>query len=157
MLEIIISLGLVGFLLITLAFKLDDETHPVLKVFALFFTIFIMVLIAKSGYDSRFVCEILGNYTNNVYQYGANFSGYHWDYDYDLNPAQAPDYELLHVREYKEYDLYCFENPYITQTSATGFKVSLWFFSLIGIYLIIFVINLVGNYLKKLNEIKKTK
>lgn len=51
-------------------------------------------------------CENVINFTDNVYVYGNNYTGYHWDYDYDLNPS-FNDYNLFHVKEYNTYTTLC--------------------------------------------------
>jgi hypothetical protein len=106
-------------------------------------------MLAKLGLDSKEVCELRVNYTNNVYVYGSNFTGYHWDYDFDLNPSASPDYELFHVKAYPTYKTYCY-NITNSKTPETVFKSSNWYFRVVFVYVFGFIIWLVGTYLMAL-------
>lgn len=54
----ILGIGIVCFLVLYLAFKLDDK-HTPLKVLFLFFTIYLFLLIAKDVYDNKDFCEVI--------------------------------------------------------------------------------------------------
>jgi multisubunit Na+/H+ antiporter MnhB subunit len=73
MIELIIATGVIAFLLFYLAFKLEEK-HQAIKVLALFFGLYFMLLLAKSALDTRDQCEIVlmnqtvdGNTTLNQY------------------------------------------------------------------------------------------
>lgn len=149
MLETILGLALMVFAFLFLAYILQDK-HQVMKVGAIFFAVFFMLLVGKSVLDNQQHCEILVNYTNNVYVYGSNFSGYHWDYDYDLLPAQAPDYELFHIKSYPTYDRYCFDTGFTTENTA--YSMMTWWFRSVYLYLIGFVIYIALMYLVNLRK-----
>ena len=113
-----IFLFLVSLVLIFLGYYSDTD---VLKIVAYGFIFMLgFMLISETSFGNVQDCEYLGNYTNNVYVYGANFTGYHWDYDFDLNPSHAPDYELFHVKEYPTYNYSC----QTIENRAFGFWIS---------------------------------
>lgn len=140
--------GLALLLFIIYAFKLDDK-HSVIKVLSLFFGIYIILLAGKLALDYSQDCIILSNYTNKVYIYGKNLTGYHWDYDSAPNPATINDPVLFHVKDYPTYNYYCFNDTRTINTNKTFFKVTQWYFRIVAIYLIVFVFYLVTEYLKK--------
>lgn len=141
---VVIGLGIIAALFMLLAFKLDEQ-HQVIKVTALIFSILSMLAISSSVLNNQDHCEILVNYTNNVYVYGSNFTGYHWDYDYDLNPAQAPDYEIFHVKQYYTYDRFCFDNP-AEGSGLSVFKLMNYFIRILQWYALVFIIYWIFNY-----------
>lgn len=79
----------------------------VLKIvgYGLIFILGIM-LFSPTFFGNVEKCDYLGNYSNNVYSYGENYSGYHWDYDYSLNPSEST-VRLFHVKEYPTYNYNC--------------------------------------------------
>ena len=42
--------------------------------------------------------------SNTTFQYGDNFTGYHWDYDYDPPPNEKSSPSLFHIWEYDNYE-----------------------------------------------------
>jgi len=148
MINMMLVLGIAAFIFLQIGFRLDEK-HDFFKFLSLFFAILCLVMIGKAGIDSNQICEIKLNYTDNVYVYGANFTGYHWDYDYDLNPAQEPDYTLFHVKEYPTYNLVCFTDTTYQSISTIFYKLSIGFMGLLFLYIIIFLFKLVGEYLGK--------
>lgn len=151
-----IALGTIAALFFYMAFKLDDK-HAVIKYVSAIFGVMMMLSIASFALNNQEICEIQLNYTNNVYVYGSNFTGYHWDYDYDLNPAQAPDYELFHIKQYNEYILVCFDSP-SPGSGLTAFKLVNYFIRILIGYALIFAIYMLFqkmgmDLLKKAQEI----
>jgi len=113
-----IFLFIVSLVLIFLGYYSETDILKIVAYGLIFMLGF--MLISSTPFGSVEDCEYLGNYTNNIKVYGSNFSGYHWDYDFDLNPAQVPDYELLHEKIYNEYEYSC-QN---IQNRAFGFWIS---------------------------------
>lgn len=150
-----IGLGIIAFIFLALALKLDEK-HFFIKILSLFFCVLSMLAISSHVLNNQQHCEILANYTNNVYVYGANFTGYHWDYDYDLNPAQAPTYALFHVKEYPTYNRYCFDTDEASGLSA--FKLVNYFLRILLVYMFVYLIYWLFDYwginlLKKVEDL----
>lgn len=134
--NVAVIIGIVAFLILLFIFylKQEDKEHILLRLLAIIIFFNLLVIMAKSTvYD----CELVGNYTNNVYVYGSNFTGYHWDYDYDLNPAQSPDYDLFHVKEYPTYNLACSEIP--NQNGLMFYKLMNRIYIFMWLYIMFFI------------------
>jgi hypothetical protein len=74
MIELIISIGIVCFLLMYLALNLDKE-HFFLKFFLVGFIFALLFLIPKAVIDSQETCEIVLNNTEEIF----NFTNNHTD------------------------------------------------------------------------------
>jgi hypothetical protein len=137
----VIAIALGAFLILLFAWftyqvtdKQGRKEHILLRLILIFFFLNMLVLLSKSATDN---CEIKLNYTDNVYVYGSNFTGYHWDYDFTLNPAQVPDYELFHVREYNEYIEVCPES--VKTTNSVFFKNMSRLMYVFWFYIIVYI------------------
>ncbi|MBD3253127.1 hypothetical protein GF386_05320 [Candidatus Pacearchaeota archaeon] len=64
--SLIVAVGIVCFLLLYFAFKLDND-HYVLKVFLIFFVMFLVILIPKTATDYQDNCDfVIKNTTDNA-------------------------------------------------------------------------------------------
>lgn len=121
---LLISLIAVAVVLLVIAFKLEDK-HTVIKVLALFFAVYCVLLIGKNAVTNSQICSIEINSTNTT----GNITTY-------------------------EYGRYCFQDDNYN-TSNTFYKLTLWFFRLLIVYLIGFFIYLAATYLQEVNNLKK--
>ena len=134
MISVIVALGIVSFLILFLILTfIKDKEHFLFRFLLLVIFFNLLILISR---ETIYYCDYYANYTNNVYQYGVNFSGYHWDYDIGDAPNN-PEVELLHVREYPEYNYICSETA--SETGLTFFTLISRLYTFFWIYVLIFV------------------
>ena len=145
-LVLMIGVGIVGFLLAYLFFKLDDNKHQFLRLLLLGCLFGVFILAGKVGLDSNNVCELVPNYTKTNYQYGNNFTysngtaTYHWDYAASgVPPTADKGVFLFHVYEYNEYEVICY-NMSEANTSVVFYKLNMWIIRIISAYLLVFLI-----------------
>lgn len=119
----------IALILIFLGYYSDTD---VLKIVGYGLTFILAIMLFQPAfYGSVESCEYLGNYTNNVYSYGENYTGYHWDYDYTLNPSEST-VRLFHVKSYPTYNYTCQD----VQSRPIGFWIALLsIFGFISVYL----------------------
>jgi hypothetical protein len=124
MLETIIGVGFLSIILLVIAFQLEQK-HQVIKVFSLFFAIFMILMLGKLSLDSKEVCEqrissilTIGNTTTYNYQ------------------------------------TQCY-NQTTSTTPKTVYNTTLWYFRIAFLYVFGFIIWLVGTYLMRVNELRK--
>ncbi len=142
--EVVIGLGVLCFSFFYLAFKLDDK-HALMKILSLIFGVLVMLVMS-----SRIVltqdCAILPTYTHTTYQYGANFSGYHWDYNTStaptFTPAEDPAF-LFHEWTNTTYARVCFDYP--DNTGFSIFKLMNYFIRIMLWYIFGFLLWLIFN------------
>lgn len=136
-LAIVIGVGLASFLLFYFSTMLEKE-HFLLKLLCMIFGVGLLLLIPNSLINSQTVCEPVINTTTELYQYGNNFTGYHWDYDAGTAPdGPQTDAYLFHKNTTNYYSTYCYT---ITNgTNNTFLKSILWFFRLFITYIILYL------------------
>lgn len=117
----IIGLGILAFLYFYLAFNLE-ERHQVIKAFALFFGVFILILLSKGMIDSTRECDL--KLMNETLSNGGNVTTY-------------------------DYDTICYDITENVGTSNTAFRLNLGFVGILFIYLISFLFWFGGGYLKE--------
>jgi len=135
---LIIAIGVVCFLLLYFAFNLKEQ-HFLMQLMALFFFVFLMFLIPKAALDYEQNCAMVLNQTKEIYQYGNNFTGYHWDYSYETVAPQIENAAyLFHKNTTYYYTWYCEPNQYSTTT--TFYKIVTWFARMFALYVLIYLI-----------------
>ena len=134
MIGIILGLGIVAFLILFLASILDKE-HFFLKYFLVVFVFLLLFLIPKVVIDNDQYCEIVINESEEVFKYGDNYTGYHWDYD--SAPKPNSDFSVFHINTYNTYERVCF-----TTTNTTGssfFKIVSWLWKIFIAYISVYI------------------
>lgn len=131
---IILALGITSFLILFLVLTfIKDKEHVLFRFILLVIFFNLMILISK---ETVYYCDYVANYTNNVYQYGANFTGYHWDYD-NSDAPNNPDPYLFHVREYPEIHYIC--DNYTNATGLSFFKLMNRLYTLFWLYVLVYI------------------
>lgn len=123
--EIIFILGIAAFILLTIAFKMEEK-HTIVKFFSLMFAIFCLLMIGNTALKSNIVCSTeISNKTlvNNITTYN--------------------------------YERQCFTDTTNQNITNSFFKTMLWYFRLMIVYLLGFMIYLILNYLQEVNKMKK--
>ena len=116
MMEIIIATGLIAVILLVIGFKLDNK-HQVLKVFSLFFAVFIVLMLGKFASDSKEVCKL-----------------------------ELQNTTMVGNNTFYNYETLCY-NVTKSNTPNTVYISSLWYFRVVFVYVFGFIIWLVGTYL----------
>lgn len=155
-----------AFLFFYLAFGLSragnesgDEKikHTVLIVLALFFGVYMLVIMARNGIDVARNCQLLMVSDSENYVYGSNFTdsagSEHWHdgsalYVYSATD-NTPRIHLFNHNTTYYYAEVCQDNASQISTAQTFYKITLWFFRLIIIYLIGFLVWFAGEWLKR--------
>lgn len=155
--ELILILGIASFILLTIAFKLE-ERHAIVKFFSLMFAVFCLLMLGNAALDTNYYCDtvIKEKWITNIY--GDNFTdgSYHWDEHSDPpTPNQITGVYIFNINESFTYELSCIEKPYTDNITKLFYKVTLWFFRLIIVYMLGFMIYLVLDYLRKVNDLKR--
>jgi len=137
-LSLIIGIGIVCFLLLYFVFNIKEE-HFLLQILGVFFFIFLLFLIPKAMLDFNNNCQLVLNYTKEIYQYGNNFTGYHWDYSYETVAPQIENSAyLFHKNTTNYYTWHCEENP--KQTSKIFYNIVVWFARLFVLYVFLYIV-----------------
>jgi hypothetical protein len=110
MMELIIGMGIVGFLLAYLFFQGEDKTHLLLRILMLGALFGIFVLIGKAGLDSNTSCELLVN-------------------------ASVVDGNSTSFT----YEPVCYQITQ-SNTASIFYNITLWIVRLISLYLVIYFI-----------------
>ena len=148
MLSLVIGMGIVVFLMIYLSSQLD-ETHNILKLFLMIMGIFMLLYIPATLIVED--CEILLNYTHESYQYGDNYTGYHWEYNDPSQPdLNALGGNLFHRNITYTYDKYCFDPE--NSTAQNFYKTYVW---ITRFFLTYFFIYLIYWFFNKTNGLTK--
>jgi len=102
-LELIVTLFLISVVLIYLDNLFKRSDIDVFSDFpALMMTGFLIMMLLGVGIMASGIDVFSGEYTysETVYQYGNNFTGYHWDYDYTpIPPNKQDDAFLFHTND----------------------------------------------------------
>lgn len=144
----VLGIGITAIVLLFIAYQFDRK-HIVMKILTAFFSIFLLLLVAKATIDGGSNCEIVLNKTTEIYVYGDNFTGYHWDYEYILNPNPNVDdgIFLFHRNITNTYAEFCADNNFITENSF--YNLILWFFRISLIYVFVYCFYLAGEAFKR--------
>jgi len=161
-LAIIISASVMAFVSAFVLFKLaernDRDTDKfskqinvgfqLLMFFMLFASLF---LVGKAGFDARDNCEFVLSDVYESYQYGNNFSAYHWD-GYDgasVAPVQVDrDAFLFHKNITNTYEYICETND--NMTASWTYRLPLWLFRIGGFILLLYALNYLIRQIKLL-------
>lgn len=113
----VVGIAFMASFFLVFALQLDIKEHNVLRNLLIIFSFSSLLLIPNAIINQQ-VCEPLLNDSYEIYMYGNNFTGYHWDY----NTGTAPDGPqvgayLFHKNVTNTYEEHCY-NP---MTSAKGF------------------------------------
>lgn len=110
MIELILALGIVGFLVAYLFFQNKEDNHVALRILMLGVLFGIFILLGKAGIDSTTECEPVLNQTvvNNL------------------------------TTTYS-YDTFCYQKTK-SNTASILYKVTLWLVRLLGLYLLVYFI-----------------
>lgn len=157
---LMVGLGFVGFLLAYLFFNFGkdeiSQKHYLLRLLLLGCLFGVFVLIGKAGLDSSQTCELVNNFTDQQHVYGNNFSysngtaTYHWDYAASgIPPTADKGVFLFHIKEYKYYDVVCFESD-PNKTGNTFYVLTLWIVRLISAYILVYLFYEIFMYMKNM-------
>jgi len=139
--ELLVGIGIVLFVLTYLFIKLGEKDNPhiYLQLLLLGFMVGLFIIVGKAGIDAN--CEMKLNNTEEIYKYGDNFTGYHWDYDYDSpKPNTAPF--LFHKYIDYNYIEVCEDD----NTEVIFYKFLVWISRIIVAYIIIYYLYEVLKY-----------
>lgn len=151
-LALIVGLGIFCLILLYFSNSLAVE-HTILKILAYFFIFTALLLLGKALVDSGETCELVLNGTTEIYIYGNNFDGYHWD-GYNITAPSQIDKEafLFHKNITNTYDTICYDNNTFN-TGVFSYRLFLGFFVLFCIYVFFYfsynVLNWAGKGYKK--------
>lgn len=157
---LLIGLGVIGFLLAYLFFNFGkdeiSQKHYLLRLLLIGCLFGVFVLIGKAGFDSTQTCELVNNYTDTVHMYGNNFTyengtaTYHWDYAASgVPPTADKGVFLFHKKEYKEFDVVCFESD-LNNTANTFYVLTLWIVRLISSYILVYLFYEIFIYMRNI-------
>lgn len=132
-LSLVLGVGIVTALLLWFAFKLEPE-HEFLKSVLIIFSFALLIIIPAS---TNTVCENLLVNETSLYEYGNNFTDYHWDAyetgDYPIfNPSDDAVY-LFHKDTVYTYDEICSNN------GIAFVKAYKWVYVVFIAYLIVYL------------------
>lgn len=135
-LALVVGIGLVSFLMFYFAGQLEKE-HGVLKFLTIMFALTLLIIVPSAVVNEE-QCDYYLIQMNSTYQYGNNFTGYHWDYDTGTTPdGPQTDAYLFH-----KWDDYYYEELCVTSdnsTNTTFFKIVMWFYRLFMLYIILYL------------------
>lgn len=139
-----------GYVLFKLAERGRDkefESHNALQILMFFLLLSSLFLVGKAAYDDRNYCDLVLTDIMETYQYGNNFTGYHWDYDTGTAPdGPQVDAYLFHKNISNTYDYVCVDNT--TSTGKWLYKIPLFIIQVAGIYLILYLIKMIYKAFK---------
>lgn len=149
---VLVGIGITAFLLLYLMFKLKTDVdaggqnHFILQLLLLFFIIGTIALLGKATMDESSNCEWLTNQTSELYVYGNNFTGYHWDYDTGTAPdGPQVDAYLFHKNITYDYGYYCSDS--INNTGLNFYKTIMWLVRLLFTYIFLYLTYEILKYL----------
>ena len=129
---LIIAIVSIAFLLLYFCKDLDKE-HFLLRLLSIIFVIILLIIIGKAAVDP--ICEIQLTNTYEIYQYGDNYTGYHWDY---TSPSPSVnDVNLFHRNITNTYELVCKDKP--QTTAIILLQLVYGFVALFFMYIIIYM------------------
>jgi len=132
-LALVVGVGLVSFLMFFFAGQLEEQ-HGILKFLTIMFAL-ALLLIVPSAVVNNEDCGFYLNYTADIYRYGNNYSGYHWDY---ASPSPSVnDISLFHKNTTYTYTELCTTDD--SSTTTTFFKIVMWFYRLFIAYIILYL------------------
>lgn len=135
----ILGVGGVCFLILYLINILQEKKHELLKLFLLFMFATLLMLIPKVLSDNSDYCEIVLNETQEIYIYGNNYTGYHWDYDILTGGGKViTDVNLFHKNITNTYDWYCHPNNKVT--TSIFFNAVVWFLRIFWVYVFCYMV-----------------
>ena len=147
---ILIAAIAVCFILVYFFFKLGEnkndeagekkQNHFLLQILILALLMGSLLVIGKVALDDSQNCQFVNNATEEIYVYGTNLSGYHFDsYNLTLNPAQAnldPPI-LFHKSITNEYKYLCEDNP--NNSAFVLYNILRWFVYATAIYIFVYI------------------
>lgn len=136
-LELIVAAGIIAVLFVYVAKSLDKE-FLVLQLFFFAIALLLCVVITKGVYDSKETCIDVLNNTQEVYVYGKNYTGYHWDYESPTSPPYT-EVNLFHKNTTYTYSTYCYDNTTST-TSRTVYKLVSWVVYIFNAFMLIYFV-----------------
>jgi hypothetical protein len=108
----------VGVAALLLVLAMVLDQHKVLKFLALIFCVYVILISGSAAINSATVCDLKLNYTATV--------------------TDNQNYI---------YSEYCYTNSANLETAKTFYKTVLWFFSLVFVYMFVFMVYTVLTYL----------
>jgi len=137
--ELLLIAGIAVFCFVLLYFSNSLAVeHTLLKVLAYFFVVAAVILLGKSLIDGGESCELVLNGTTEIYIYGNNFDGYHWDgYNITAPPQANQDAFLFHKNVTNTYSTVCYDNN-TNNTANNTYKLFLGFVLVFFIYVFIY-------------------
>jgi hypothetical protein len=138
-LAITLGISLTAFLILYFTFLWDPKEHIFLRILGSFFFVVILLLVPKVSLDYSKACDFVVNETNEIFVYGNNYSGYHWDYE---SPSPSVnDVNLFHKQTINTYDYVCDDTE--NGTSIIFYKAYWWFLRVFFAYIFVYYIYIV--------------
>lgn len=133
---LMLGIGIFSFLLLYMFYILkDNKQQELFKFFLLLAALGVLILIPKAALDDQTICNIVVNDTQEVYTYGNNYTGYHWDYE-SPNPS-VTDVNLFHKNITYNYGTYCYTTNGNTPTIFNRAVAVFYWISMVYIFLFI--------------------
>lgn len=147
--SVYLGLGVIAALFLVMALFLDEK-HFFIKILALFFCVLSMLAMASDLLGNQDHCDFVVTSINETYEYGNNFTGYHWDYDV----ADAPEFNnpndpasvfLFHKQINYGYSWQC-ENTDRPGAGLSIFKMLNYFLRILLVYMFLYLIYWIFDY-----------
>lgn len=120
-----------------MAFQLDQK-HVIIKVISLIFAVLMLLILSNHLLVTQDNCEIVLNRQEEVFVYGDNYTGYHYDYYIDNPNPSVTDLNLFHKNITYNYTQVCFD--YGGTSPLSSFKVTNYFIQIFQWYIFIFIL-----------------
>jgi hypothetical protein len=150
-LSVVVGVGVIAFFFLAFAGLVDREKHKHIRNFLLIISFPLLMIIPGSLSLEQTVCELKLNTTYETYQYGNNFTGYHWDYDTGTAPdGPQTDAYLFHKNITNYYGQYCYTVSNGSRALFTSYALMLLVF-VVYVFLLFFkeIIDAFNNLRKK--------
>ena len=129
-LGVTIGVGITVFLLMFFTSIIDKEKHKHIRTFFLLISLPLLFLIPSSLVLEKEICEVVPINETLYYEYGNNFTDYHWE-DYEgasepptFTPADDAVF-IFHIDKTTTYDTYCYTKEDGSRTFIKAFSVIL--------------------------------
>lgn len=136
-LSLTIGLGILALSFFILAFQLDQK-HVIIKVISLIFGVLMLLVLANHLLVTQDDCQMLLNRVEEVYIYGDNYTGYHYDYYVDYPNPSVTDMNLFHRNITYNYTEVCL--TYGGSSGLSAFKVITYFIRIFQAYIFLFIL-----------------
>lgn len=133
--EICLMAAILGVAFLILYFIRDLQTeHIALRLFGIFMFLALITIAGKAAIDPN--CHLVLNNTQEIFIYGNNYTGYHWEYDDSPPPPGINETNLFHRNTTYYYHTACEERP--NNTDVIFYKTLLIFDYIVIAYIFIY-------------------